>query len=102
MRAGTISPPLVDFHDPVVARSVLGALRLRRDGSAAAPETVRRKRKVLVKALYYAMGQGELGSHPLNRIRWRVPKQARSVDPRSVINPHQARDLLAALSYVGG
>jgi integrase len=96
------SRPLVDFHDPVVARSVLEALRLRRDGSAAAPETVRRKRKVLVKALYYAMEQGELGSHPLNRIRWRVPKQARSVDPRSVINPHQARDLLAALSYVGG
>ncbi|WP_188281803.1 hypothetical protein [Streptomyces sp. CBMA29] len=32
------SRPLVDLHDPVVARSVLEALRLRRDGSAAAPE----------------------------------------------------------------
>ncbi|WP_169317203.1 tyrosine-type recombinase/integrase [Actinacidiphila oryziradicis] len=96
------SRPLVDPHDPALARGVLEALRRKRDGGTAAPETVRRKRKVLVNALYYAMEQGELGSHPLDRIRWRVPKQARSVDPRSVINPHQAQDLLAAVSYVGG
>ncbi|MEU8522219.1 hypothetical protein [Streptomyces sp. NPDC048577] len=65
-------------------------------------ETMRRKRKVLVHALGYAMERGELGSNPLERVRWRLPKPALSVDPRVVVNPHQARDLLTAISYVGG
>ncbi|MEU0171361.1 hypothetical protein ABZ214_38940 [Streptomyces iakyrus] len=51
---------------------------------------MRRMRKVLVHALYYAMERGKLGSHPLERIRWRVPKPAIAVDPRPVANPHQA------------
>lgn len=69
---------------------------------SAAPETMRRKRKVLVHALHYAIEQGELHSHPLERIRWRVPKQVVAVDPRVVANPRQAQCLLAAVSYVGG
>ncbi|MFE1246804.1 tyrosine-type recombinase/integrase [Streptomyces sp. NPDC058741] len=96
------SRPLVDLHDPVLARDVLESLRRKLDGSEAAVETMRRKRKVLVHALHYAVERGELGSHPLNRVRWRVPKPAVAVDPRVVANPYQARDLLDAVSYVGG
>jgi integrase len=96
------SRPLVDLHDPVLAREVLESLRRRIDGGEASLETMRRKRKVLVHALHFAMERGELGSHPLAKVRWRVPKPAVSVDPRVVANPHQARDLLAAVSYVGG
>ncbi|MFC4034749.1 tyrosine-type recombinase/integrase [Streptomyces polygonati] len=96
------SRPLIDLHDPVLARAVLESLRRRIDGGEAAVETMRRKRKVLVHALHYAVERGELGAHPLAKVRWRLPKAAVSVDPRVVANPHQARDLLTAMSYVGG
>lgn len=96
------SRPLADLHDPVLARDVLESLRRKLDGGEAAVETMRRKRKVLVHALHYAVERGELGSHPLAKIRWRVPKPAVAVDPRVVANPYQARDLLDAVSYVGG
>lgn len=52
---------------------------------------MRRKRKVLVHALHYVMERGELGSDPLARVRWRIPRPAVAVDPRVVANPHQAR-----------
>ncbi|SCK59343.1 hypothetical protein H180DRAFT_05695 [Streptomyces sp. WMMB 322] len=95
------SRPLIDLHDPAVARGVLDALRRKRDGTAAARETWRRKRKVLVSALYYAVEQGELGSHPLDNIRGGVSRQVTTVDPRVVVNPQQARNLITAVSYVG-
>lgn len=95
------SRPLIDLHDPAVARGVLDALRRKRDGTAAALETWRRKRKVLVSALHYAVEQDELGSHPLKRIRWGVSRQVVTVDPRVVANPQQARTLITAVSYVG-
>ena len=47
------SRPLVDLYDPAVARGVLEALCLKEVGGPAAPETVRRKRRILVHALYY-------------------------------------------------
>lgn len=96
------SRPLIDLHDPILARDVLESLRRKLDGGEAAVETMRRKRKVLVHALHYAMERGELGSNPLNRVRWRLPKPAVSVDPRVVANPYQAWELLTAISYVGG
>lgn len=96
------SRPLIDLHDPVVARAVLEALSVKRDGKPAAPYTSGRKRRILVNAVFYAIEQGELGSNPMDRVRWRVPIQARAVDPRVVVNPLQAQNLLGALSYVGG
>lgn len=41
------SRPLVDLHDPILARDVLESLRRKLDGGEAAVETLRRKRKVL-------------------------------------------------------
>ncbi|MFF3247044.1 hypothetical protein ACFYWY_25690 [Streptomyces sp. NPDC002870] len=96
------SRSLVDLYDPVLAREVLESLRRKLDGGEAAVETMRRKRKVLVHALHFAVERGELGSHPLARIRWRVPKLAVAVDPRVVANPYEAGELLSAVSYVGG
>ncbi|CAM5609665.1 Integrase OS=Streptomyces aurantiogriseus OX=66870 GN=GCM10010251_26280 PE=4 SV=1 [Streptomyces aurantiogriseus] len=96
------SRPLIGLHDPVLARDVLESLRRKLDGGQAAVETMRRKRKVLVHALHYVVERGELGSHPLEKIRWRVPKPSVSVDPRAVANPYGARELLSAVSYVGG
>ncbi|MER5224572.1 hypothetical protein [Streptomyces flaveus] len=93
---GEASPPLIDLHDPILARDVLEALRRKIDGTEAAVETMRCKRKVLVHALYYARERGELGSHPLERTRWRVLKQLVAVDPRVVADPKQAYNLLNA------
>ncbi|MET9871735.1 site-specific integrase, partial [Streptomyces sp. NPDC006386] len=56
-----------------MARDVLGSLRRKLDRGEAAVETMLRKRKVLVRVLHFAVERGELGSHPLEEIRWRCP-----------------------------
>jgi integrase len=96
------SRPVSDLEDPVVTRSVLDALRFRLDGEPAAAETLRRKRKVLVNAVQYGIERGLFTDNPVTRARWRPPKIALQVDPRVVVHPGQARELLDAVSYVGG
>ncbi|UXY37839.1 tyrosine-type recombinase/integrase [Streptomyces albidocamelliae] len=96
------SRPLSDLGDAAIGRAVLDSLRLKLDGTAAAAETVRRKRRTLVNALHYAVDLGEFSENPVTGIRWKKPKVAGEVDPRVVANPEQARSLLTAVSYVGG
>ncbi|MFF5041767.1 tyrosine-type recombinase/integrase [Streptomyces nigra] len=96
------SRPLSDLGDVVVGRAVLDALKVKLDGTAAAAETVRRKRRTLVNAMHYAVDLGEFKENPITGIRWKKPKVAGEVDPRVVANPEQARSLLTAVSYVGG
>ncbi|MEU9268683.1 site-specific integrase [Streptomyces sp. NPDC048251] len=96
------SRPLADLGDAALARAVLDSLKLKLDGTAAAAETVRRKRRTLVNALHYAVDLGEFKENPITGIRWKKPKVAGGVDPRVVANPEQARSLLTAVSYVGG
>nr|WP_234325330.1 site-specific integrase [Streptomyces sp. NRRL WC-3626] len=45
---------------------------------------------------------GELRENPITAVRWQKPKVSNQVDPWVVANPEQARNLLAAVSYVGG
>ncbi|MFE5555220.1 tyrosine-type recombinase/integrase [Streptomyces sp. NPDC056544] len=96
------SRPLVDLADPVVGRSVLDSLKIKLDGTAAAAETVHRKRRTLVNSMHYAVDLGEFQENPLCAVRWQKPKVANDVDPRVVANPEQARSLLCAVSYIGG
>ncbi|MEV4947288.1 site-specific integrase, partial [Streptomyces sp. NPDC053755] len=96
------SRPLSDLSDPVIGRAVLDSLKLKLDGTAAAAETVRRKRRTLVNAMHYAVDLGEFPENPLAAVRWQKPKVSSEVDPRVVANPEQARSLLHAVSYVGG
>lgn len=96
------SRPLSDLGDAAIGRAVLDSLKLRLDGTAAAAETVRRKRRTLVNALHYAVDLGEFKENPITGIRWKKPNVAGEVDPRVVANPEQARSLLTAVSYVGG
>ncbi|MGY6025939.1 tyrosine-type recombinase/integrase [Streptomyces spinosirectus] len=96
------SRPLADLAEPATARAVLDGLKLKLDGTAAAAETVRRKRRTLVNAANYAVDLGELRDNPITAVRWQKPKVSNQVDPRVVANPEQARNLLAAVSYVGG
>ncbi|WP_158821021.1 MULTISPECIES: tyrosine-type recombinase/integrase [unclassified Streptomyces] len=96
------SRPLDDLLDPVVMRGVLQALRLKRDGTVAAAETQRRKRMTFVNAVGHAIELGQLRADPLANISWRITETVQQVDPRVVVNPVQARNLLCAVSYVGG
>jgi integrase len=95
------SVPVSQVADARLMRSGLDALTLRLDGRPAAAETVRRKRAVLHNALEYAVELGLLEANPLARIKWTAPKVADSVDRGVVVNPAQARQLLAATTYVG-
>jgi integrase len=96
------SLPIATLKEPADIRRVLDSLKLKLSGDPAAAETVRRKRAVLFNALAYAVELGELPENPLTAVRWKLPKISKQVDRRVVVNPRQARELLAAVSYVGG
>ncbi|OEV31205.1 integrase [Streptomyces nanshensis] len=96
------SMPLAALRDATVVRSVLDRLKLKLDGTPAAAETTRRKRRVLANALKYAVELGEFEEDPLTTVQWTAPKITKSVDPGVVVNPKQARELLTAVSYIGG
>ena len=53
---------------------MLDGLKLKLDGTAAAAETVRRKRRTLVNAANYAVDLGELRENPITAVRWQKPK----------------------------
>ncbi|TDB84550.1 site-specific integrase [Actinomadura sp. KC216] len=97
----TASMPITALDEPRLARSALEVLALQLDGQPAAASTFRRKRAVFKHALGYAVELGDLASNPLDRVKWRPPKQNGAVDRRVVVNPAQARELLTAVSYVG-
>lgn len=96
------SLPLATLKNPADIRRVLDSLKLRLSGGPAAAETVRRKRAVLFNALAYAVELGELPEIPVTLVKWKPPKVTKVVDRWVVVNPRQARELLAAVFYVGG
>lgn len=96
------SRPLSDLGDAAIGRAVLDSLKLKLDGTAAAAETVQRKRRTLVNAMHYAVDLGEFEENPITGIHWKKLKVAGEVDLRVVANPEQVRSLLTAVSYVGG
>ncbi len=83
--------------DAALVRKALDALALKQNGQAAAASTVRRKRAIFSGVLRYAVELRLLYSHPLDQLSWTAPKTADEVDRRVVVNPGQARALLAAV-----
>lgn len=63
----------------------------------AAPSTVARKRATLHNALEYAVELELFPSNPLQKVRWKAPQNTELIDPRVVVNPTQAKALLAAV-----
>ena len=81
---------------------LIDALGRKLDGKPAATQTYRRRRAVVFNALEYAVELEVLPSNPLSRVRRKRGKRAvQEVDRRVVVNPRQARELLAAVTYVG-
>jgi integrase len=81
-------------------RKALDLLSLRLDGKPAAASTIARKRTTLSSALKYAVELRLLESHPLTRVTWAAPKNVEAVDRRTVVNPEQAKALLAAVREI--
>ncbi|MFI5839790.1 tyrosine-type recombinase/integrase [Catenuloplanes sp. NPDC051500] len=86
--------------DAALVRKVLDTLALRMDGRAAAPAMVNRKRAVFSGCLKYAVELRLLDFHPLTLVSWTAPKNSDQVDRRSVVNPEQARRLLAEVPKI--
>lgn len=79
------------------ARTLLETAVARLDGTRAAATSARRHRAVLFNALQYAVELGLLDVNPVKDLRWTAPRASQAIDRRRVINPDQARALLAAV-----
>ena len=95
------SLPVSALEDPAVIRGVLGACARTQAGKPAAATTQRRKRAVFYNALGYAVEEGLLAANPVDRIQWKAPDVAETVDRRVVASPGQARALLAGVRAQG-
>ncbi|MGW1903089.1 tyrosine-type recombinase/integrase [Streptomyces hirsutus] len=93
--------PVVDVTDAEVFEDVLYRLGYKLDGTPAAGDTYRRRRRALNTALEHAVVAGELPENPLQRARGKHGGSNSVVDRRILVNAVQARQLLAAVSYVG-
>ncbi|HEY0641298.1 MAG TPA: integrase [Pseudonocardiaceae bacterium] len=83
--------------EPARVRAMLDELSLKLDGERAAAKTIGRKRAVVHNAFEYAVELKLLSANPLSAVKWTLPKASRAIDKRVVINPEQARRLLAAV-----
>ncbi|MFE4754465.1 tyrosine-type recombinase/integrase [Streptomyces mirabilis] len=97
------SLPVGELQEIARVHELIDALGLRLDGEPAATQTYRRRRAVVFNALEYAVELEHLPSNPLSRVRRKRGKRpVQEVDRRVVVNPRQARELLTAITYVGG
>ncbi|WP_405888634.1 tyrosine-type recombinase/integrase [Streptomyces sp. NBC_01136] len=89
-----------DVADAAVFEDVLYRLGYKLDGTPAAGDTYRRRRRALNTALEHAVVAG-LSGNPLQRARRKHVGSNDVADRRVLVNALQARQLLAAVSYVG-
>ena len=66
-------------------------------GKPAAASTQRRKRAVFHNAVSYAVELKLLDANPVDRIQWKAPAVAQTIDRRVVAGPAQITGLLAAV-----
>jgi integrase len=92
------SLPVSRLSDPQVIRAALDGLCTRLDGSAAAANTIARKRAAFHGTLGYAVELGLLPANPLGLVRWHAPAVATAVDPATVASPAQVRTILAQVA----
>jgi integrase len=95
------SQPVAVLEDPAVLRAALGACARTQAGKPAAATTQRRKRSVFYNAVGYAVEQRLLDANPIDRIQWKAPDVAETLDRRVVASPAQACALLAGVRAQG-
>lgn len=89
------SLPVRSLEKPDVVRTVLTALSRRLDGKTAAASTFINKRAVFRTAIGYAIEKDRLTGNPLDKVSWERDDDDNQVEPACVVNPIQARALLA-------
>jgi integrase len=98
------SVPVSALQEASTVSRALDACGRKLDGSAAAPEYYRRRRRTFYAALKYAVRERHLSANPLDGAddpEWKAPEVADAVDRRRVANPAQMRTLLAAIATTG-
>ena len=100
------SRPVSALQDPAVVCDVLDALAVRLDGKPAAPLYFSRRRRVLHRALGYAVRKKRLDKNPLSKGNlpedWTPPQAPDdTVDPRAVGSPALVADMLQACATIG-
>lgn len=95
------SRPVAELSDKVETANLLRELGRNLNGRLAAAWTTRTRRGTLHHALSTAVELGELSANPIAAVKVGRGRGNPEVDPRVVVNPKQARQLLAAVTYVG-
>ena len=99
-----VSMPVSALQEASVVSRALDACGRKLDGSAAAPEYYRRRRRTFYAALKYAVRQRLLSANPLAGAEdpeWKAPEVPDAVDRRRVASPAQMRTLLEAIKAIG-
>ncbi|MGW7364632.1 tyrosine-type recombinase/integrase [Streptomyces sp. NPDC054841] len=95
------SLPVSSLADPKILRDVQYRIYFKLDGTPAAGETSRRRRRALNTAVEYGIERKLLEANPLAAIKKVTSSASDRVDPRVLVNKVQAAQLLTAVSYVG-
>jgi integrase len=98
------SVPVAALSDASLVGKALEACGRKLDGSAAAPEYYRRRRRTFYAVLKYAVRERLLSANPLDGAEdpeWKAPEVTDVVDRRRVPNPGQMRALLEAIRTTG-
>jgi integrase len=96
------SRPATDLADSLALGALLHDLGTAADGRAVTSLTLDKRRAVLHRVAGYAADTGVLAVNPVTGRRTGTAQVTGGVDPRVVVNPAQARQLLAAVTYVSG
>src|ERR1017187_7846035 len=98
------SVPVSALQEASTVSRALDACGRKLDGSAAAPEYYRRRRRTFYAALKYAVRERHLSANPLDGAddpEWKAPEVSGVVDRRRVANPAQMGALLDAIRATG-
>jgi hypothetical protein len=94
--------PAIDLLDAEVLRRTLDSLTVRLDGKPGSPVVVTRRRKIFTAMLEHGVEIKALPRNPWVTLNWIPPRvSGGGVDRRRVVNPMQARTLLAAVEQQG-
>jgi len=94
-----LSRRVAELADAGAVAEVGRALKVNLDGSRAATNTVDTRKGALTQALSFAVDRGYLGDNPFSGLRLIKFGEVQAVDPRVVVNPVQASELLSAVTY---
>jgi integrase len=92
------SRPIQELASKREVAAVLKALSKNVNGSRATASTIQTRRSAFRQALDSAVDV-ELKANPLAAVKYEYEKRVEEVDTRVVVNPTQARQLLAAVTY---